>query len=149
MIKYIITSEAFTGEALLFYDDNAERPIFNCLNTNMSAGQHKWLMCWICENAITQSALMQTLSNSKTDIGSLKFKQVHFEPTFVDFWTAYFKNRHKDNSSKKTAEKRWEKMTKSGQLAAYNYVPRYFLQIPAGTQTKLAETYLSSEVWVR
>ena len=145
MIKYIITSEAFTGEAVLMYDESGERPMFDGFNTGMRADQHRWLMHWICENAINHSMLVEALRACK--VQNLKFQRVTFEPTFAEFWVRYFKDRHKDNSSKKTAERRWNSMPKGAQLAAYNYIGKYFLQIPAGTQPKLAETYLNSEVW--
>ncbi|MDR0206663.1 MAG: hypothetical protein LBI45_05345 [Bacteroidales bacterium] len=147
MIKYIITSDAFTGEATLTYDENGERPTLDCFNTNMREEQHRWMMRWVCEMAINQNALQSALRHCK--LPNLKFRQIDFDPTFADFWAIYFKNRYKDNSSKKVAEKRWNGISKGAQLAAYNYVPQYFLQIPAGTQPKLAETYLGSEVWIR
>jgi hypothetical protein len=148
MIKYIITSEAFTGEAMLTYDENGERPTFDCFNTNMRADQHVWFMRWICERAINHGTLVRTL-NAATCTPNLKFQEVSFEPTFADFWARYFKDRYKDNSSKKTAERRWNNMSKGAQLEAYNYIGRYFLNIPTGTQPKNAETYLNSEVWVK
>ena len=148
MIKYIITSDtAFSGEATLTYDENGERPAFDCFNTSMSAEQHKFLMRWISEKAINHNTLTGTLN--ACGLPNLKFQQVTFEPTFTDFWARYFKDRLKDNSSKKTAEKRWNSLNKSVQLAAYNYIGKYFINVPAGTQPKLAETYLNSEVWVK
>jgi hypothetical protein len=143
----MITSDAFTGEAALTYDENGERPTFDCYHTNMRADQHKWMMRWVYEMAINNDALVATLKTCK--LTNLKFQQVNFEPSFAEFWVRYFKDRYKDNSSKKTTERRWNNMTKSAQLAAYNYIGRYFLQIPAGTQPKLAETYLNSEVWIK
>jgi len=148
MIKYIITSEAFTGEVVLTYDEKGERPMLDVFNTNMRVDQHKWIADWIYESAINHNMLLGTLNGGNT-FGRCKFRQVVFEPTFANFWAAYFKNRHKDNSSKKTAERRWNNMPKGEQLAAYNYIKQYFFQIPEGTQPKLAETYLSSEVWVK
>ena len=147
MIKYVITSVAFKGEAELTYDENGERPAINFYNTDIRQDQQAWLLRWCSEFGISETALLKNLEIKK----SLNFtcKRVDFEPTFTDFWATYFKKRYKDNSSKKTSEKRWNNMSKSAQLAAYNYVPQYFLQIPAGTQPKLAETYLNSEVWVR
>jgi len=147
MIKYIITSVAFKGEAELTYDENGERPAINFYNTDIRQDQQAWLLRWFSEFGISETALLKNLEIKK----SLNFtcKRVDFEPTFADFWAAYFKNRYKDNSSKITTEKRWSSMSKSAQLAAYNYVPKYFLQIPTGMQPKLAETYLSSKVWVK
>ena len=147
MIKYIITSDAFTGEAVLTYDENGERPALDCFNTGMRADQHKWLLKWICEMGINHNTLVGTLNACK--LPNLTFKEVTFEPAFADFWQQYFKNRYKDNSSKKKAEIRWNKIGKRAQLEAYNYIGKYFLQIPAGTEPKLAETYLNSEVWVK
>jgi hypothetical protein len=148
MIKYIITSPAHEGEATLTYNEGGECPNFDCFNTNMRPHQHEWMMYWILKNALTEDKLNASLAGASQNF-NIKFKKVTFEPTFADFWAAYFKNRYKDNSSKKTSEKRWNSMSKGAQLAAFNYVPNYFLQIPSGTQPKLAETYLSSEVWVR
>jgi len=148
MIKYIITSPAHQGEATLTYNDAGECPNFECMNTDMRPHQHEWLMQWILKNALTEDKLSAALDKVSENF-NLKFKKVTFEPTFADFWAAYFKQRYKDNSSKITSEKRWNKMSKGARLAAYNYVAQYFLQIPAGTQPKLAETYLSSGVWVK
>ena len=145
MIKYIITSEAFIGEVMLTYDENGELPMIDCFNTNMRPDQHKWIMRWICERGINHNTLAGTLNACR--LPNLKFQQVIFEPTFTDFWELFFKNRHKDNSSKKKAELRWNKMSNSDQLSAYNYIRRYFLQIPVGTQPKHAETYLNAELW--
>jgi len=146
MIKYIITSETFSGEAVLTYNENGECPAFDCYNTTMRPDQHKWFLQWIYERAINHNTLTGTL-NARAFPPVLNFKQVTFEPTFADFWERYFKGRHKDNSSKKKAEVRWSKMSKGAQLGAYNYIGRYFLQIPAGTQPKHAETYLNAELW--
>jgi hypothetical protein len=143
----MITSDAFSGEAVLTYNENGELPSVDCFNTNMREEQHKWMMRWVSERAINHKTLTGAI-NAKA-AANLKFRKITFEPTFADFWAAYFKNRYKDNSSKKTSEKRWNAMNKGAQLAAYNYVAQYFLQIPAGTQPKLAETYLNSEVWVK
>jgi hypothetical protein len=148
MKKYIITSEAFIGEATLTYDENGERPTFDCFNTNMRVDQHGWFMRWICERAINHDTLLGTL-NASGCASNLKFQEVSFEPTFAEFWACYFKGRYKDNSSKIVAERRWNNMSKGAQFAAYDYIGRYFLNIPAGTQPKNAETYLNSGVWVR
>ena len=147
MIKYIITSEAFEGEAILTYDENGDRPMCDCYNTNVRADQHRWLLRWICRTAIDYGSLAAALKDCAPL--NLKFRQVVFEPTFVEFWAAYFRGRYKDNSSKKKAETRWNKMSKGAQVEAYNYIGKYFSQIPEGVQTKLAETYLWSEVWVK
>ena len=146
MIKYIITSEtAFAGEATLTYDENGERPIFDCFNTNVRPDQHKWFMRWICERAIDQNTLTGIINAGAT--GPFKFKEITFEPTFADFWARYFKDRLKDNSSKRRTEIKWNRMSKSEQLAAYNHIGKYFANIPAGIQPKYAETYLNSELW--
>ena len=147
MIKYIITSETYSGEVILTYDENGERPSIDCHNTTMRADQHKWLHQWICKMGINHNTLAGTLNACK--LANLTFKEVTFEPTFSDFWKRYFKDRYKDNSSKKKTEIRWNKMGRRSQLAAYNYIGQYFLQIPTGTEPKLAETYLNSEVWVK
>ena len=146
MIKFIITSDAFEGEAIITYNENGEHPMPDVFNTNMREDQHKWFLGWVCEKAINHDMIVQTINTSKTN---LHFQQMNVLPAFNDFWAAYFKGRYKDNSSKKKSEARWNKMSEGTQLAAYNYISRYFSQIPSGTQPKLAETYLSSEVWVK
>ena len=145
MIKYIITSEAFTGEAVLTYNEAGQLPMVDCFNTNMRADQHRWLLRWICEMTINHEALIATLK--VCNLPNLTFKQVTFEPTFGDFWAQYFKNRHKDNSSKRRAEIRWNRMSKGEQLSAYNHIGKYFSQINDGVQPKYAETYLNAELW--
>ena len=146
MIKYIMTSEtAFTGEATLTYDENGERPAFNCLETSITPKQHEWTMRWICDMALTHENLVAALKHC--NLPNLTFKQITFEPTFADFWTRYFKDRYKDNSSKRKSEQRWNRMSKGEQLAAYNHIGKYFVNIPSGTNPKYAETYLNSELW--
>lgn len=67
--------------------------------------------------------------------------------TFVMFWEKWFQHREKDNSSKKRAEIKWNKMSKDARMKAYDYIYRYFYRLPVGVMPKYAETYLNSELW--
>jgi hypothetical protein len=72
------------------------------------------------------------------------FVKVVVEITFEDFWNKYGEKEH---SSKKKAQTRWNNMPKSSQIKAYNYIPKYKYNLPAGVRMKYAETYLNSEIW--
>jgi hypothetical protein len=65
-------------------------------------------------------------------------------PTFEMFWNRY---DDKINSSRKRTERKWYSMSPANKGRAYNFILRYFANIPAGTRKKYAETYLNDELW--
>jgi hypothetical protein len=69
------------------------------------------------------------------------------EVTFDEFWKRYFAGRGSDNSSKKKACARWERMSKAQRVKAYEHIPKYLNRIPSGVGIKLCETYLNSDIW--
>lgn len=64
--------------------------------------------------------------------------------TFDMFWRRY---DDKLNSSRKRTLAKWDKMSVKDRVSAYNFIPKYFANIPTGTRKKYAETYLNSELW--
>jgi hypothetical protein len=73
--------------------------------------------------------------------------EIKTEVTFEVFWNRYFAGRPKDNSSRKRAETKWNRMSKGEQAKAYAYIGLYLGNVAYGTQPKHAETYLNSELW--
>ena len=82
---------------------------------------------------------LDLLKTPNTTITELK-KEV----TFQMFWDLY---DDKTTSSRSKTQKKWDKLTPADQARAYNYISRYFSQIPSGTRKKYAETYLNAELW--
>jgi hypothetical protein len=145
MRKYIMTSKLWEGEITYVYSNKGY-----LMTSDFSAARftiEQYLSCaketviYITDCDFDKwKRIMETKLNTT-------IIEVKETLTFADFWAAYFKNRHKDNSSKKKAEIRWNRMTEAQRQAACNHIRKYMANIPNGTVPKLAETYLNSEVW--
>ena len=139
MKEFALTSEMFEGEVLFTFSPNGFLYSFDFSKSGVSE--------------IQQKAILQRLPRSIQNLPELipnstgKITEIFQEITFGMFWERYFKNRYKDNSSKKKSEQRWNKMSKKERLAAYNHIGKYFNNIRQGTEPKLAETYLNAELW--
>jgi len=140
MLTYIITSKVFDGEIELHYNHNAmlSHMVFNA---HLSMEQYAYLFRHFPVNIENIEKMIAHLKNtSKTFEISKIEKQISFE----DFWNKY---DEKAVSSKKKAQTRWNNMSKSAQIKAYNYIYSYLINLPGGVRKKYAETYLNSEIW--
>ena len=138
MRTYIVTSEKFTGEIEFRYND-----IFQLCGydnrADFEAVQHDWLL----KNLPMSPACLHKVAS----IMKGKAIEVKTELTFEQFWKSYFAGRTKDNSSRKRAEAKWNRMSKGEQAKAWGYINTYMSNIAWGTAPKHAETYLNSELW--
>jgi hypothetical protein len=139
MRKFIYASEKFDGVVLFGFNEQDRIVLLDVNGAALSKEQHAYLFMNIPAN-------VDTLLHRYGRQGKVE-EVVQAAPLFVDFWAEYFKGRHKDNSSKKKAEIKWNRMSGAQQSAAFKYIGRYMANVSFGTVPKLAETYLGSEVW--
>lgn len=137
MKDYLLMSPSMpNGEIKLQYSNAGVLAGFSIAG-EISAAQHRWLI----EKLPKSLDELQLLCSS---VKSLKLVPIETEITFEMFWNKY---DEKKLSSKKRSEVKWNRMRKSEQIKAYNYINRYFLNIPGGVAKKYAETYLNAEQW--
>ena len=140
MKTILITSDKFTGAIELQYDDSDYLVKYDATGAELDEKQKVLFLKYMPRDDVQLTELLNRFSNLKSTV-------IVKEVTFDDFWRAWFKDRPKDNSSKKRSELRWNKMNKREQLKAFQYIPAYMGKVKPGTEPKYAETYLNSEVW--
>ena len=136
MKTYIVTSDKFTGEIEFRYNDIGQLVGYDN-RADFAAEQHKWLLSRF---PVMSGMLIQVAA----PMGG-KATEIKIELTFEMFWKQYFAGREKDNSSRKRAEAKWDRMSKAEQSKAYAYINKYMSRITH--VPKHAETYLNSELW--
>jgi hypothetical protein len=137
-----MTSPAFEGEAVFEYEEDGllrrlELPEFG-------VAQHSFLLAHLPGTLVEMRQFQALLKDLKSPA---KINELKSKICFEDFWKRYFAGRGVDNSSKKKARTRWDRMSESSQAKAYEHIPKYLNKIPQGVGVKLAETYLNSEIW--
>jgi len=137
MKHYQLTSAAFAGAVDLFFDDAGMLQKFDMTGATLSQQQQEWILR---EMQPYLNDLKIQLAGSDT----AKITEVTTEVTFEMFWDRY---DDKINSSRKRTLQKWNRMTRTDQLRAYNNINRYLNNLPSGTRKKFAETYLNSELW--
>jgi hypothetical protein len=137
MIAYSLTSNSFAGEVYFEFDDEGLLIRFDCTNAQLSEQQQIFLLRRLPREL---SAIKSFMDNSPT----AKFTELNQEITFEMFWNRY---NEKLRSSKKKAEKIWNKLGRADQQKAYRYIARYEASLYTGTAKKYAETYLNAELW--
>lgn len=140
MRHFILTSPLFEGEVEFVYTDNNLLYSFDFSKSEISEIQQKAILEHLPRHV---SHLPQLTPPGSQGVITEIFQEVTFEM----FWKRYFKDRYKDNSSKKRSEQKWKRLSKKDRVAAYNHIGKYMINVQPGTQYKLAETYLSAEVW--
>ncbi len=139
MIKsiYILESTAWKGYVELQYDELMLLRNMDMSNAELSEDQHIWFL----KNLPRELAeLQQLMAKSK----SATLTEVKKEVSFDEFWNRY---DEKIRSSKKKSEKIWNRLSKSDQLKAYEFIRKYEKAIPQGVSKKYCETYLNAELW--
>jgi hypothetical protein len=136
MRTFLITSPAFTGDIKVQYNDLDM--LINCdlQNAQLSQQQHTWFLKRI-PTALEDLQLLIRNSNAR-------MVEVNQEITFESFWNRY---NDKVRSSRKKAEKIWNRLSKANQAKAYVYISTYEASRPKGVEKKYAETYLNAELW--
>ena len=143
MKTYAMTSPQFTGEVRFEYDESGRLIRFE-VEADLSELQFSFLYERLPVTLLQMSNFQRLLREIKSPA---VITETVREVSFDEFWKKYFAGRGSDNSSKKKARTRWDRMTKTEQVRAYNHIPRYLSKIPSGIGVKLAETYLNSEIY--
>lgn len=136
-LQYSITSTLWQGEIIATYNSNQLLMSINLQNAELTENQHIWFLQHMPRDL---AALQRYVDANKT----LTLTQIETEVTFEDFWNKY---DEKTRSSKKKAQLRWNRLSKHDQVCAYRYIDKCFQNMPSWQSKKLAESYLSSELW--
>jgi hypothetical protein len=130
-----LTSISFTGYVEYVFNDN-------CLLDKMEfhADLSEKQQIFLLKNMPREIQELDKLKSANVTLTEMNAEV----PTFDMFWKRY---DDRVNSSKKRAKQKWNKMTPADQGRAYTFIPKYFMNIPAGTRKKFAETYLNAELW--
>ncbi len=132
MKTFILTNEQIPGTIYL-HEDECGRVRCNFSESDATASQQSFLLK-TAEGGIEAVRSALTFNSCLTEI----------KATFDDFWNRY---DDKQNSSRKRAQAKWDKMSPSERQKAYNHVAKYFANLPHGIRKKYAEKYLNDELW--
>lgn len=144
MRTFKFTSNAFDGEVIVAFEGKSFW--IDAEQSTLSDTQLSFLGQSIFKLGFNPDK-MSSITEGSTQ--GAKIVEITKVPTFQEFWDKYFKDRYKDNSSRKRSEALWDKLSKFKKSDAFNYIPKYFSNIRPGVEIKLAETYLSQEIWVK
>ncbi len=133
---YLLTSKMIEGEIEFRFGADGFLVYFQS-RAQLTEEQSRWILA---NMPVKETHIEQIRNMSKT----MHLTRVTQHVSFDDFWNRY---DHKAVSSKKKTQAAWERLSKAEQIKAYNYIPRYFSNIPAGVAKKYAETYLNSQLW--
>jgi len=134
---FILTSIQFEGDVILEFNEQDRIARFDMTGARLSVQQMDYILNGLPKEA---SQIETLLGHSRT----AKLTEVTGNITFEMFWDKY---GEKVRSSRKRAQAKWNKMRKSEQIKAYNFIPKYESNILPGTEKKYAETYLNAELW--
>ena len=134
---YTLTSDHFTGEVVFEFNDSGYLVNFDARKAVLSDKQ----LNFISESMPRHlSQIKNVLDKSK----SARFTEIKQEVSFEMFWNRY---NSKDRSSKKRTLARWNRMSKTQQVKAFNHIGKYELTLKPGIDRKYAESYLNAELW--
>jgi hypothetical protein len=137
MSLYSLTSTAFDGEVLFEFNDAGILQKFDTSAAQLSEQQQLWIL----------KKMPKHLAHVKMILGDSEtatLTELKQDVTFEMFWNRY---NEKVRSSKKKAERIWNRLTKTNQVKAFRGIIAYERNIPGGILKKYAETYLGAELW--
>jgi len=137
MKTYSLTSTAFPGEVIFDFDDAGYLVKFDTSGADLSEQQQLWLLKKMPKHL---SRVKQVLENSNT----ATLTEINQDVTFDSFWNRY---NNKVRSSKKRTLARWNRMSRTDRLRAFNFIVKYEATLTNGIEKKYAETYLNAELW--
>jgi len=138
MKRYLMTSTAWDGEIELEYTDNGLLLSCDLSGTGLTESQHVWFL----RKLPRELAELAALCKGRDTVTLTELAET--EVTFALFWNRY---DEKVRSSKKKAERAWNRLNQSSRIKAYRYIQRYEQSIPPGVAKKYAESYLNAELW--
>jgi hypothetical protein len=137
MSLYSLTSTAFDGEVLFEFNEAGILQKFDTGAAQLSEQQQLWIL----------KKMPKHLAHVKMILGDSEtatLTELKQDVTFEMFWNRY---NEKVRSSKKKAERIWNRLTKTNQVKAFRGIVAYERNIPGGVSKKYAETYLGAELW--
>jgi hypothetical protein len=137
MSLYSLTSTAFDGEVLFEFNEAGILQKFDTSAAQLSEQQQIWIL----------KKMPKHLAHVKMILGDSEtatLTELKQDVTFEMFWNRY---NEKVRSSKKKAERIWNRLTKTNQVKAFRGIQTYERNIPGGVLKKYAETYLGAELW--
>lgn len=137
MSTFHLTSTAFEGYVEFEFDSNGFLSHFDTNNAAMSTEHMGYLLNRFPRHL---DQVKNLIVGSKT----ATLTEVTTAVTFDMFWNRY---NDKESSSKKRSLQKWNRMSKSERIKAYQHINKYIMNIPYGTRKKYAETYLNAELW--
>lgn len=137
MKKYLLTSSKWDGEIEVVYNDLNLMVSIDISRADLAEKQQIYFL----RDLPREMAELEILKQKSP---TLVVTEVVQEVSFEKFWNHY---DEKIRSSKKRAEKAWNKLNKTDQVRAYNYIDKYKQSLYANTNAKYAETYLNAELW--
>jgi len=137
MKHYQLTSTAFEGFVDIYFNELGLLTEFSTKEAQLSEKQQIWLLKQMPRE-------LSELQNVIKGSGSAVLTEIKQEISFEAFWNKY---DDKQMSSRKKTLVKWNKMSDTERLKAYNFISLYFSGIAPGTRKKYAETYLNAELW--
>jgi len=137
MKRYSLTSSGFEGEVIFEFDDNQLLLRFDATAAQLSDGQHIFLLKNL---PVELFAIKAFVEKSPT----ARLEEIVVTVNFNMFWIKY---NEKIRSSKKKAERIWNRLSEIDREKAYKYIQKYEMSLLPGTAKKYAETYLGAELW--
>jgi len=137
MTKYSLTSSGFEGEVLFEFSENELLVRFDCTGATLSNAQHVFLLKNLPNELVAIKAFVEKSPTARLE-------EIVVTVTFDMFWLKY---NEKIRSSKKKAERVWNRLPEIDREKAFKYIQKYEMSLLPGTAKKYAETYLGAELW--
>lgn len=135
MRTFEITSEKFGGKVLLKFGEDDLFCGIDFEHSGCSQAQLEWFIARLPKNVNS----MNYFATQQMVVAEV-LESIDFDA----FWDRY---DDKARSSKVKTRKVWDKMSRTDQVKAYNYIARYTMNIPSGVCKKYATTYLNDQLW--
>jgi hypothetical protein len=131
---YHITSIAWTGYIEAEYNELGYMRRVDLSNAELSEEQQKWFLNRMPREL---SELQRVIAGS-----SAKITDIKKEITFQEMW-----DRYAYKTGRKEAEAKWNKMPKSEQIKAFDFVPKYLAKKLETVPQLYLASYLNKERW--
>lgn len=135
MRTFEITSEKFGGKVLLKFGNGDFFCGIDFEHSGCNHSQVEWFVDHLPQNVNS----LNYYTNRQLGVAEV-LESIDFDA----FWDRY---DDKARSSKVKTRKVWDKMSRTDQVKAYNYIARYTMNIPSGVCKKYATTYLNDQLW--
>lgn len=135
MRVFEITTKNNVGKVIIKFLDDGGFGGIDFTGINLSQEQIGWFMTHLPKNVDSIGVFV----NAKLNVAEV-LESIDFDA----FWNRY---DDKARSSKVKTRKVWDRMSRTEQVKAYNYISRYTMNIPIGVCKKYATTYLNDQLW--